>query len=360
MALTAFNEGGGFIHNYFKKEARKMKRNLCYSVMVLFLFIVGISLAISGTADAYSKEKPMVIKCGIDNPPGDVKARTIKRIGDLITERTDGRVVFKYFYGASLIKKPAFVDAVGKGIADISTGPVSFVTGKIPALSIFEVYGSYDLSKTLEMSKEIRPLLIKLFAEKNVYPLFQQYTGNCIFLHKEKFLKQPSDWQGAKMRLAGRWQSTLGKQWGASPVFLPPPELYLASQRGVIDGFMLIYDIVFGLKLYEVTPYITDTMFSNNIEIVTMNLKKWNSLTKEDQKIFNDVAAEVAPWNMQETINVVEKLKNTMTSKGAKIYQLSPQEKSAYLKDAYALHPEVRKISGAMGAQFMDILEKYR
>lgn len=29
-------------------------------------------------------------------------------------------------------------------------------------------------------------------------------------------------------QLAGRWQSTLGNQWGASPVFMPPNELYLA------------------------------------------------------------------------------------------------------------------------------------
>ena len=153
---------------------------------------------------------------------------------------------------------------------------------------------AYDLSKHLEMTQEVRPLLIDLFSKKNIYPIFHQFTGNCIFTHKEKFLKKLSDWKGAKMRLAGRWQSTLGKKWGASPVFLPPPELYLACQRGVIDGFMLIYDITYGLKLYEVTPYITDTTFSNNIEIVTMNLNKWKSLTKEDQKIFKDVVKDLA------------------------------------------------------------------
>jgi TRAP-type C4-dicarboxylate transport system substrate-binding protein len=162
------------------------------------------------------------------------------------------------------------------------------------------------------------------------------------------------------MRLAGRWQSTLGKMWGASPVFLPPPELYLACQRGVIDGFMLIYDITYGLKLYEVTPYITDTDFSNNIEIVTMNLKKWNSLTKEDQKIFMDAVAEVEPWNMTETLNVVEKIKKDMTAKGAKIHILSNEEKKRYLKDSYSLWPEVEKVSGKRGKQFMNILEKYR
>ena len=329
-------------------------------VIFMFVIVLGLSFAVANAATAYDAKNPILFKCAIDNPPKDVKARTINRLGEMVTERTKGRIVFKYFYGASLIKKPAFVDGVSKGIADISTGPISFVTGKIPPLSPFEIYGAYDLSKHLEMTQEVRPLLIDLFSKKNIYPIFHQFTGNCIFTHKEKFLKKPADWKGAKMRLAGRWQSTLGKKWGASPVFLPPPELYLACQRGVIDGFMLIYDITYGLKLYEVTPYITDTTFSNNIEIVTMNLKKWKSLTSGDQDIFKKAVAEVEPWNMKETLNVVEKIKKDIIAKGGKIHILSNEEKKRYLKDSYSLWPQVGKVSGEVGKQFMNILEKYR
>ena len=58
------------------------------------------------------------------------------------------------------------------------------------------------------------------------------------------------------MRMPGRWLSALTKQWGASPVFTLPPELYLALQTGVVDGYLLIWDIINGLKLYEVSPYL--------------------------------------------------------------------------------------------------------
>ena len=242
---------------------------------LLFTIILTISLTAASvcSALAYSKEKPLVLKCGIDNPPMDMKAKTIKRLGDLVEERTEGRIVFKYFYGSSLIKKPQYIDAVARGIADISTGPISFVTGKIPELSIFEIYGSWKLDKFLEMQEAIEPLLTEFLATKGIHHVMIQYSGTTVFPHKTKFLKNPDDWKGQKMRLAGRWQSTLAKTWGASPVFMPPSDLYLAMQRGVIDGYMLIYDIVFGLKLYEVGPYIMDSGFSNNIENVTMNLK---------------------------------------------------------------------------------------
>jgi TRAP-type C4-dicarboxylate transport system substrate-binding protein len=329
-------------------------------IAVVFTAVLGISLTLSSPAFAYDEKNPMVLKAAIDNPPGDMKAVTIKRMGDLIEERTNGRVKFQYFYSGALIKKPQFVEAVAKGIADISTGPVSFITGKIPELSIFEVYGAFKLDKHLEVQEAVEPILIELFETKGIRPLMNQYTGSTIFPHKTKFVKAPADWKGQKMRLAGRWQSTLGKQWGASPVFMPPADLYVALQRGVIDGYMLIWDIVYGLKLYEVAPYIVDSGFSNNIEVVTMNLKKWQELTPADQKIFNEVRNEVKPWNMTETLKHYEKLKKDILSKGGKIHEMTPEEKSLYLKDAYALYPQVKEVSGTLGSKFIEILEPYR
>ncbi len=327
---------------------------------VFLLLLLGFVFTPSGSVFAYDEQNPMVLKVGIDNPPQDMKAVTIKRLGDEIEKRTNGRVTFKYFYGGSLIKKPQFVDGVARGIADISTGPISFVTGKIPELSPFEVYGAYQLDKFLEMQEAVEPAMVELMEQKGVRHLMIQYTGSTIFPHKSKFLKTPEDWQGQKMRLGGRWQSELGKLWGASPVFMPPSELYLAQQRGVIDGYMLIWDIVNGLKLYEVSPYIMDSGFSNNIEIVTMNLKKWNELTAADQAVFNEVLDAVKPWNYEETLKSSEQMVAGIIAKGAKVHYLTADEKSRYLKDAVALYPEVEKIAGPFGTRLIKLLAPFR
>ena len=337
-----------------------MKAQSCKTVSFVLVVLLGVAFALSNPAFGYDEKNPMVLKCAIDNPPKDMKAVTIKRMGDEIEKRTNGRVTFKYFYGASLIKKPQFADGVARGIADISTGPVSFITGKIPALSIFEVYGAYKLDKFLEMQEAVEPTMIELFAKKGIRPLMIQYSGPCIFSHKTKFTKTPADWKGQKMRLAGRWQSTLGKQWGASPIFMPPNELYLALQRGVIDGYMLIWDIIYGLKLFEVAPYNVDTGFSNNAEVVTMNLKKWNQLTPADQKIFNQVRNEIKPWTYKETLKHYERLQKDIIAKGGKIHHLTAEEKSLYLNDAFSLYPQVKKVAGPIGNKFIELLAPYR
>src|SRR4030042_5599157 len=144
-----------------RKKGGEVMRKLVFILTVVLLLAV-IPLTFSNSSFAYSEKDPMVLKCGIDNPPGDMKSRTIKRMGDFIEQRTNGRFKFQYFYGGSLINKTQFIDGVAKGIADISTGPVSFVTGKIPELSIFEVYGSFKLEKHLEMQEAVEPALISL------------------------------------------------------------------------------------------------------------------------------------------------------------------------------------------------------
>ena len=162
------------------------------------------------------------------------------------------------------------------------------------------------------------------------------------------------------MRLAGRWQSALGKKWGGSPIFMPPSELYMALQRAVIEGFMLPWHIVNVFKLYEVAPYITHTDFSCNLSIMPMNLKSWNALTKEDQGIFNEAASKLKPWMDAEMISIRDSYREAIISKGAKVYDLTPEEKSPYLRDAFAQWPEVRKVSGPFGNELADILMKFR
>lgn len=326
----------------------------------LISFFLAISVTLPGLSLAYDEKNPMILKCGIDNPPGDMKARTIKHFGDIVEGKTKGRIKFEYFYGGSLIKKPQYVDAVAKGICDISTGPVSFVTGKLPELSIFEIYGAYKLDKHLEMEQAVEPIITDYFREKGIHHVLIQYSGSVVFPHKNKFLKKPEDWKGQKIRLGGRWQSELGKRWGASPVFLPPGELYIALQKGIIDGYMLIWDIIYGLKLYEVAPFHVDSEFSNNVENVTMNLKKWETMTKEDQEIFTAAVNETKPWTFKETLKYYEDVKKGVLDKGAKIHQLTPEERSLYLKEAFSLYPEVEKVSGPIGKKFMDALTKFR
>jgi len=96
------------------------------------------------------------------------------------------------------------------------------------------------------------------------------------------------------------------------------------------------------------------------LEFVTMNLKKWNSLTKEDQDIFTNVVDENQKWNISQTLKHYDFVKKDIVKKGGKVYDLTPQERDAYMKDALALWPEIKKVAGKEGEKLAEIIESFR
>ena len=336
-----------------------METKVFRCVALFFAGVMGITLAFCGSTWAYSEEKPMLMRVGCINPAKDIECRLIKRLGDRVEQRSKGRIKFQYSYSGSLFKPPQFIDAVSRGTGDISNGPTAFAR-KIPALNIFSVYGTYKIGIWPDIEEAIEPVMNKIFEEQGIHLLMSWDSGPSLFNHKTKFMKSPEDWNGQRFRVPGRWLAAVAKKWGASPVFMPGPELYLALQRGVIDGCMLPWHITNSFKIYEVTPYITHTDFSNSLAIMPMNLKKWNALTKIDQEIFNEVIEEIRPWHNDEMKKEFDKIRKNLISKGAKIYDLTTAEKALYLKDSFAQWPEVRKVSGPLGNELADILVKYR
>jgi len=69
-------------------------------------------------------------------------------------------------------------------------------------------------------------------------------------------------------------------------------------------------------------------------------------------------------YKLDKFLEMQEAVEPTMielcATKGDKIHHLTAEEKSLYLKDAFALYPEVKKISGPIGNKFIGLLAPYR
>ena len=66
------------------------------------------------------------------------------------------------------------------------------------------------------------------------------------------------------------------------------------------------------------------------------------------------------PWTYEATLDYYGKIKGKIVEQGGKIYQLTPEEKSAQLKDSFALYPRVKDVRGETGTRFIELLEPYR
>ena len=91
-----------------------------------------------------------------------------------------------------------------------------------------------------------------------------------------------------------------------------------------------------------------------------MNLKKWNALTEEDQEIFNNAIDYLRPLHDKNLKKEFAEIRAKMESKGVKIYDLTKAEMAEYLKEPFAQWPEVRKVSGPLGNELIDIMMQTR
>ena len=147
---------------------------------------------------------------------------------------------------------------------------------------------------------------------------FRAYTNN------KKPIKHPNDLKGMKMRVPMQEvyvQTALA--FGSNPQELPFIEVYHALQTGVVDGQDNAPSNIWDFKIYEVSNYLTINNYATGPDPFLVNLKWYESLPNDLQKIFDDVA--------RETIAISDKLNRKQESEF--IQKLSQHLEVNYLTD---------------------------
>jgi TRAP-type transport system periplasmic protein len=130
--------------------------------------------------------------------------------------------------------------------------------------------GLFDL-----LDKEYNKLGVKLVSLPPVAPYH--------FIVKKPLSGQKPSLKGMKMRSNPSLQNTI-LALGGSPVTMAGGEVYTSLQKGVIDGAAWTLVGVKDFKWQEVAGYMVRPVFGSISMMITMNLKKYNSLSAQEKK----------------------------------------------------------------------------
>ena len=139
-----------------------------------------------------------------------------------------------------------------------------------------------------------------------------------------KPIRHPNDLKGLKMRVPMQEvyvQTALAFE--ANPQELPFIEVYHALQTGVVDGQDNAPSNIWDFKIYEVSDYLTISNYATGPDPFMVNLKWYESLPNDLQKIFDDTA--------RETIAISDKLNRKQESEF--IQKLAQHLEVNYLTD---------------------------
>jgi TRAP-type C4-dicarboxylate transport system substrate-binding protein len=187
--------------------------------------------------------------------------------------------------------------------------------------------------------------------------------GNSLVGNAIRPIHTVEDYKGLKLRNAGAAQATMYRALGVVPTEMSSREVYMALQRGTIDGATSGPSRFYLSKWYEVTTYITQDYSLPYLSFwLSIGLKFWNKLSMEDQKLLADAAQEVEMWSrkyvVDETKGFYEKMKSS--DKVKDFYFLPKNEVAKIEKIAAPIMKNliIKRAGKDMGEELWDLVQQ--
>jgi len=173
-------------------------------------------------------------------------------------------------------------------------------------------------------------------------------------------LKTLEDFKGKRVRGVGEIVLEGIKALGAAPTFMGGGEVYMALQRGTIDGANAGVSSFVERKYYEVTKYVSCPDFTNGMAVTLINKKKWDSLPGDVQKAMLEAATEAQVWTRKEAEKADTESLVILKEKGMDVYDPPEKEKARWREACKPLQEFYIKRAGEKAKMVLEVSEKLR
>lgn len=248
-----------------------------------------------------------------------------------VEKRTKGRVKFEFYPGKELYGYLGGIDAAVAGTVEMGLTSIGHWGGynKVFLCTDFFLLLE-DNDHWFRARDAIHPILSALYEKQNVKVLhYAAYSEGVIGSRKP--IKNLRDMKGMKIRAPVPGALNSIKGWGAVPTRIASGEMYDALSKGAIDAIVTGWGSHYARKLYEVEDYFVGPIWQT-IWVAFMNLKKWNSLPKDIQKVMSEVSKETEPLSLRLTKSSDKNYQAKIREAGRTIKILTPEEKKLWGK----------------------------
>ena len=216
-----------------------------------------------------------------------------------IATESDGRIKVEVYAAMQLGGTPAqLYDQVRDGFVDLVWTRPSVTPGRFPGIELF------DLPFVAGKSAVANAKAVQEFYDTSLRDEFRDVHPLCLWahdggvLHANRAINAMDDMRGRKLRAPTRLAGEALKALGAETVAVPIMQTSAALAQKAIDGCLLPWESVPGLKLHERvkfhcecpgTPTLSTTTF-----LLAMNKAKYQSLPADLKKVIDNNSGQAA------------------------------------------------------------------
>lgn len=211
-----------------------------------------------------------------------------------IAAESDNRLKCQIYPAMQLGGTPAqLMQQAVDGVADIVWTLPGYTAGRFPSVEVFELP---FITRDAEGASRAAWEYYEKYGQKDfaaVKPLaFHVHDAGHIHNNKRQITK-PADFRGLKMRAPTRLTNRMIAHLGATPVAMPMPQTPDAVSKGVVDGYVLPWEVIPTMKLHEMTKYHTEMDASQpslytTFFTIAMNKARYDSLPPDLQKVIDN------------------------------------------------------------------------
>jgi tripartite ATP-independent transporter DctP family solute receptor len=279
-----------------------MHKKILIFVPLLFAAAVLSIIIVTVINSNRNNKNVIILKAADDHELTYPTTQGLVKMGELLKEWTDGRIIVQIFPLAQLGSEKETIRLTIAGEIDINRVNINPLTQIVPEFKVFSlpyIFSDVDhMHKVLDSS--IGRELLEMLEPYGLIGLGYYDSGQRSFYNSKRPINCIDDFSGLKIRIQkADIMTDMILALNAVPVQLAFEEVYTALRTGVIDGAENNYPSYITKGHFEVAKYYIQDEHSRVPEIVLFSMKRWTTLSPEDRELIIKAAEESVPYQRE-------------------------------------------------------------
>lgn len=253
--------------------------------------------------------------------------QAVIRFGEILSERTDGRLSLKMYAGGQLGNERDTLEITTFGGLDFNRVNLAPLNSIEPLTKVAALPFLFDSTQHMRTSLdgEIGEEILASLEPHGLIGLCFYDSGSRSFYNTRAPIRTPEDMRGLKLRVPGSdLYVAMVQSLGADAVPMPLDEVYQSLAQGVIDGAENNWPSFESGKHFDVARFYSLTNHLLAPEVFVMSKISWDKLSAQDQALVREAAKQSVPYMRELWDAQVEKSKAIVTGSGVEVNEVDP------------------------------------
>ncbi|MDR1732298.1 MAG: TRAP transporter substrate-binding protein DctP, partial [Synergistaceae bacterium] len=181
--------------------------------------------------------------------------------------------------------------------------------------------------------------------------------GYLQFFNNKRPLTKPDDMKGLAMRSSNAADAETLQALGAAPTVMSSSEMYMALQRGTMDGATTGMPAAVSRKIHEVQKYLTISNYSTAQFAVQANLEWWESLSDGDRETILKAGKDAEAWIRNAIADSESEAQKVIEGAGVQIHSLNDEERKLFQTATRPVWDAYLKKTGDTGKKLLEMAQ---